>query len=179
MLSVIGTLSSWAIPVMVVGIPLYAYVFKKVPVYETFIEGAKEGFGMAVSIMPHLVGMIVAITVFRESGALDFFLSLVAPVLEPLMIPKEALPLGIIRAISGSAALGITTDILNTYGPDSLLGRIACTIQGSADTTLYVLTVYFGSVGIKKIGYSLKVGLLADFAGFLAAVYICLLVFGQ
>ena len=178
MLDFIGAISSWAIPLLVVGIPLYAYLVKKIPVYETFIDGAKDGFTTAITIMPHLVGMIVAITIFRESGALDFFLSIVEPILGPLMIPREALPLGIVRAISGSAALGMTSDIMSTYGPDSLIGRIASTIQGSADTTLYVLTVYFGSVGIKKIGYALKVGLIADFAGFLAAVYICVLVFG-
>ncbi|OEF98501.1 spore maturation protein [Desulfuribacillus alkaliarsenatis] len=174
----IAIISTWAIPSIVVGIPLYAYFIKKIPVYETFIEGAKSGFTTAITIMPHLVGMMVAITIFRESGALDFFLRLVEPILAPLMIPKEVFPLGILRPISGSAALGFTTDILNTYGPDSLIGRIASTVQGSTDTTLYVLTVYFGSVGVKKIRYALKVGLLADLGGFLAAVYICVLVFG-
>ncbi|OEH85721.1 spore maturation protein [Desulfuribacillus stibiiarsenatis] len=175
----VAKISSWAIPIIVVGIPLYAYAIKKIPVYEIFIDGAKNGFTTAISILPHLVGMMVAITVFRESGALDFFLLLLEPVLKPIMIPKEAIPLGLIRPISGSAALGITTDIMNTFGPDSMIGRIASTVQGSTDTTLYVLTVYFGSVGVKKIRYALKVGLLADVAGFIAAVYICLLFFGS
>jgi spore maturation protein B len=178
MLDVMSVISSWAIPLFVLGIPLYAFAIKKIPVYEVFIDGAKDGFQTAITIMPHLVGMMVAITIFRESGALDLFLAIIEPVLRPFMIPREALPLGIIRAISGSAALGLTTDILNTHGPDTLIGRIACTVQGSTDTTLYVLTVYFGSVGIKKIRYALKVGLIADLAGFLASVYICLLVFG-
>lgn len=178
MFDIIAIISAWAIPIIVVGIPLYAYVVKKIPVYEVFIDGAKNGFTTAITIMPHLVGMMVAITVFRESGALDLFLSIFEPIFRPLMIPKEVLPLGIIRPISGSAAIGLTTDLLSTYGPDSLIGRIASTVQGSTDTTLYVLTVYFGSVGVKKIRYALKVGLLADLAGFIAAVYICVLVFG-
>ena len=179
MLDVISIISAWAIPIIVIGILLYAYYIKKIPVYEVFIEGAKSGFSTAINIMPHLVGMMVAITVFRESGALEFFLNFVEPILRPLMIPKEAIPLGIIRPISGSAAIGLTTDILNTFGPDSLIGRIASTVQGSTDTTLYVITVYFGSVGIKKIRYALKVGLIADIGGFLPAVYICILVFGS
>lgn len=153
-------------------------MWKKVPAYENFVDGGKEGIKIAVSIIPFLVGMLVAITVFRTSGALDFFVQLIKPVLEWLGIPTEIVPLALIRPISGNAALGMMSDILKVHGPDTFIGKLASTIQGSTDTTLYVLTVYFGAVGIKKMGDALKVGLLADLVGIGAAIIIITWMFG-
>lgn len=177
MLTIVNILSMWAIPVMVAFIPLYA-MYKKVPVYESFVDGAKGGFQTAVNIIPHLVGMMVAISVFRASGAMDLVLDLVRPLFEWFRIPAEVFPLALLRPITGSGSLAFATDLMNQFGPDSLIGRMASTIQGSTDTTLYVLTVYFGAVGIRKTRYALKVGLLSDVVGFVAAVIICLIVFG-
>jgi spore maturation protein B len=171
-------ISTWAIPVIIVFIPLYA-VYRRVPAYESFVEGAKDGFGTAVSIIPHLVGMMVAITVFRASGALDLVIGMLRPVLDWFGIPGEVLPLAILRPITGAGSLAFTTDLIGQFGPDSMIGRIASTIQGSTDTTLYVLTVYFGAVGIRKAGYALKVGLISDAVGFIASIFVCYLVFGS
>lgn len=177
MYAIVSLISAWAIPVIIVFIPLYA-AYKKIPVYETFTDGAKEGFDTAIRIIPHLVGMMVAISVFRASGAMDLIIGLFRPFLDRFGIPGEVLPLGILRPITGAGSLAYTTDLIKEFGPDSMIGRIASTIQGSTDTTLYVLTVYFGAVGIRKTGYALKVGLISDAVGFLAAVAVCFLVFG-
>ena len=177
MYAVVSQLSAWAIPLLVAFIPLYAS-YRKVPVYESFIEGAKDGFQTSIAIIPHLVGMMVAISVFRASGAMDLFIGLIRPLLDRIGIPGEVFPLAILRPISGSGSLAYTTDLIRQYGPDSMIGRIASTIQGSTDTTLYVLTVYFGAVGIRKGKYALKVGLFSDVVGFFAAVIVCYLVFG-
>ncbi|RUT47704.1 spore maturation protein [Paenibacillus anaericanus] len=176
MLDWINVLSAWAVPVMIAFIPLYAYL-KRIPVYESFVDGAKDGFSTAIGIIPHLVGMMVAISVFRASGALDFFVGWMTPLLESLRVPPEVLPLGILRPLTGTGSLAFTTDLIKTYGPDSMIGRIASTVQGSTDTTLYVLTVYFGAVGIKNGRYALKVGLFSDIVGFIAAICVCLLMF--
>ncbi len=177
-MGIISLISLWFIPVLIGFILLYGTI-KKVPSYERFVEGGKEGIRIAVSLIPFLVGMLVAISVFRASGALDFFMNLIRPMLEAIGVPPEIAPLAIIRPISGSAALGIMSDIIATYGPDSFIGRLASTIQGSTDTTFYVLTVYFGAVGIKKMGDALKVGLLADLVGITSAIVIVTLVFGN
>ncbi|MFD0711114.1 spore maturation protein [Paenibacillus sp. GCM10027626] len=173
----ITIISAWTIPFMIVFIPLYA-AFKKVPVYETFLEGAKEGFGTAINIIPHLVGMMVAISMFRASGAMDLLSALIRPVFDQFGVPSEILPLGMLRPLTGAGSLAFTTELIKTYGPDSMIGRIASTIQGSTDTTLYVLTVYFGAVGIRRSRYALKVGLFSDLVGFIAAIFICLYIFG-
>jgi len=172
----ISLISAWAIPVIIVFIPLFA-AYRKVPVYEAFTEGAKDGFDTAIRIIPHLVGMMVAITVFRASGAMDLVIGLMRPFLDWIGIPGEVLPLAILRPITGAGSLAYTTDLIGQFGPDSLIGRMASTIQGSTDTTLYVLTVYFGAVGIRKSGYALKVGLISDAIGFIAAVAVCYFVF--
>ncbi|QJC51827.1 spore maturation protein [Paenibacillus albicereus] len=177
MYSIINLLSIWMIPAIIAFIPLYG-AFRKVPVYETFTEGAKEGFGTAIGIIPHLVGMMVAISMFRASGALDYVTGAMEPLLRHLGIPGEVLPLSLLRPLTGAGSLAFTSDLIATHGPDSMIGRIASTIQGSTDTTLYVLTVYFGAVGIRRTRYALKVGLMSDLVGFLAAVFICLYVFG-
>ncbi|OBZ18822.1 spore maturation protein [Bacillus sp. FJAT-27264] len=177
MLHFISLISAWAIPVLITFIPLYAFS-RKVPVYESFVEGAKDGFNTAISIIPHLVGMMVAISVFRASGALDYLMGFVAPLMQGLGVPSEVLPLGLLRPLTGTGSLAYTTDLIRVHGPDSLIGMIASTIQGSTDTTLYVLTVYFGAVGVRNGRYALKVGLFSDVVGFVAAIAICLLLFG-
>ncbi|RKN84627.1 spore maturation protein [Paenibacillus ginsengarvi] len=177
MYSLVSILSAWAIPVLIALIPLYG-MSRKVPVYESFVEGAKDGFDTAVKIIPHLVGMMVAISVFRASGAMDLMIGWLKPLLAYAGVPSEVLPLAILRPITGSGSLAYTADLIGQYGPDSLIGRMASTIQGSTDTTLYVLTVYFGAVGIRQGRYALKVGLFSDLVGFAASVAICLLVFG-
>ncbi|MCM3738824.1 spore maturation protein [Oceanobacillus luteolus] len=171
------TLSMWFIPCFLL-IVLVTASWKKLPSYELFVEGGKEGVKMAFSLLPFLVGMIVAITILRSSGALDALIGLLAPVLTLLGFPPEVLPLALIRPISGTAALGMTTELIQTYGPDSFIGRVASTMQGSTDTTLYILTIYFGAVGIKRMRYALKVGLLADLVGIIVSIVIVTLVFG-
>ncbi len=169
--------SVWVIPAFIAMVVLFALT-RRVNVFDAFVEGAKEGFGMAVRLIPFLVGMLVAIGLFRDSGAMDLLVNILAPLLSRIRVPPEIVPLAIMRPISGSSALAMTTEILQTSGPDSLLGRIASTMQGSTDTTLYIITVYFGAVGIRQVRHALAAGLLADLCGFIAAVVICRLVFG-
>ena len=169
MMEVFRSVSTWAIPTILFAVPLLALI-RGVRVYEVFCEGAKEGFEIAVRILPYLVAMFVAIGVFRASNALDALLSLIQPVTGLLGIPPEVVPLALIRPLSGSGSLGILAELLEEYGPDSLIGLIASTMQGSTETTLYVLTVYFGSVGVVKARHSLAVGLFADLVGFVVSV---------
>src|SRR5690625_6016471 len=157
-MSFITVFSVWAIPCFIMFILVVATI-KKVPAYELFVEGGKEGIQMAISILPFLLGMIVAIAILRSSGALDAFIDFLRPFLSKVGVPPDILPLAVIRPISGTAALAMTTEITEIYGPNSYIGRLAATMQGSTDTTLYILTVYFGAVGIKKMRYALKVGL--------------------
>ena len=172
----ITLISIWAIPFIVIMILLYG-TYKKVPTYEAFVEGGKEGIKIAVQLIPFLVGMLVAIQVFRASGAIDALISLIQPILSIFDVPAEIVPLALMRPISGTGALAITSDLIATHGPDSFIGRLASTMQGSTDTTLYILTVYFGAVGIKKMGDALKVGLLADLVGIIASIIIVSIVF--
>lgn len=177
-MEIISVFSLWFIPLLIGFILLYG-TWKRVPTYEAFVDGGKEGIKIAFTIIPFLVGMIVAISIFRASGALDFFLNLVRPFLERIGIPAEVVPLAILRPISGNAALGVTADLIATYGPDSFIGRLASVMQGSTDTTLYVLTVYFGAVGIKKMGDALKIGLLADLVAIVTSIIIVTVLFGK
>lgn len=177
MYDVISAISNYMLPALIVLIPLYA-LFRRVPVYESFVEGAKEGFPTAIQIIPHLVGMMFAVAIFRDTGAMDFYLQALTPIAHWLHIPSEVLPIGILRPISGTGSLAFVESIFRVFGPDSFMGKLASTIQASTDTTLYVITVYFGAVGVKKSLYALKVGLLADLIGFLASWMICTMMFG-
>jgi spore maturation protein B len=174
---VVNIFSQWVIPLVIVTVIIFSF-YRRLNVFDIFVEGAREGFRMAVRLIPFLVGMLVAIGLFRDSGAMDLLIGFVEPLLSRFKIPPEIMPLAIMRPISGSSALAITTEILQNYGPDSLPGRIASTMHGSTDTTLFILTVYFGAVGIHKSRHALPVGLLADLCGFLAAIVICRAVFG-
>ena len=175
-LQILETVSRWAIPFLLLTVPIYGFI-KKVPVYESFVEGAQEGFTTAIKIIPFLVGMMVSISVFRASGAMEYLTQILSPVTNYLGAPAEVLPLAIMRPLSGSGVLGMATELMRVYGPDSLIGRIASTMQGTTDTTFFVLTVYFGAVGIKKFRYAVVTGLTADITGFIASVYICILLF--
>mgnify|MGYP000880174478 FL=1 len=173
---IVQTAAAWVIPVFIFITLVYA-VIKKVDVFDSFVEGAKEGFTTSISLIPYLVAMLTAIGLLRASGALDLLTKILLPVLTTFNIPGEIIPLAIMRPLSGSGALGITAEILNSFGPDSFIGRLASTMQGSTDTTFFILTVYFGSVGIRRTRHALAVGLLADLAAFIASVIICSLVF--
>jgi spore maturation protein SpmA len=165
-------ISTWAIPFLLFVIPLFAFI-KKIKVYEVFIDGAKEGFQVAVRIIPFLVAILVAIGMFRASGAMDIFVYLLTPLTNLIGMPAEVLPAALMRPLSGSGSLGIITELLKSHGPDSLIGRMASTIYGCSETTFYVVAVYFGSVQIKNVRSSIWVGLIADLAGILGTVFIC------
>ncbi|PAV29535.1 spore maturation protein [Virgibacillus profundi] len=176
-MGILTSVSTWLIPCFLLLVLITA-TWKQVSTYEVFVEGGKEGVKMAFSLLPFLVGMIVSISILRSSGALEAFTNLITPFLVFIGIPPEIIPLALVRPISGTAALGMTTELIATNGPDSFIGRLASTMQGSTDTTLYILTVYFGAVGIKKMGYALKVGLLADLIGILASIIVVSIIFG-
>jgi spore maturation protein B len=169
--------SLWAIPFLLAFIPAWG-ALRSVKVYDTFIEGAEEGLQVAVRIIPFLVGMMVALGIFRASGAMDVVAGWITPLAARAGLPHEVLPLMLIRPLSGSAALAVTADLLKVHGPDSWVGRLASVMQGSTDTTFYVLTVYFGSVGIRRARYAVSVGLFADLVGFAAALAACRWFFG-
>jgi spore maturation protein SpmA len=173
-----GVLSFWVIPFLIAGLVLFGWA-RGARVYESFVEGAKEGFQVALRIIPYLVAILVAVAMFRASGCLDLFVAAVSPLTAPLGLPAEAVPMAILRPLSGSGAFGVMSEILSTRGPDTPLGYLVSTMQGSTDTTFYVLAVYFGAVGIKKTRHAVPAGLLADAAGIAAAVFICHLVWGQ
>ncbi|MFD2045903.1 spore maturation protein [Ornithinibacillus salinisoli] len=176
-MGIITMISTWIIPCFILCVLLIA-TWKKIPAYELFVEGGKEGVKMAFSLLPFLVGMIVSISILRSSGALEAFINLSTPLLAIVGIPPDIIPLALVRPISGTAALGMTTELIETHGPDSFMGRLASTMQGSTDTTLYIITIYFGAVGIRKMGYALKVGLLADLIGIIASIIVVTIVFG-
>lgn len=165
-------LSTWLIPLLLLAIPVLAGA-RRVKVYETFIEGAQEGFGVALRIIPYLVAMLVAIAMFRASGALDLLVVALSPLTAPLGMPAEVLPAALMRPLSGSGTLGVVSELMKTHGPDSFIGRLAGTLYGSTETTFYVLAVYFGAAGIRRTRHAVAAGLAGDLAGILAAVLIC------
>jgi spore maturation protein SpmB len=153
-------------------------MFRRVNVYETFIEGAKEGFPVVIRIIPYLVAILVAIGVFRASGAMEFMVVVAGKGFGLLGVNTdfvEALPTALMKPLSGSGARGMMVDAMQTYGADSFVGRLACTFQGSTDTTFYIIALYFGSVGVRKTRYAVQCGLLADFAAIVAAIFIAYL----
>lgn len=169
-------MSNFILPIMVLIIVLHG-IIKKINIYDTFVEGAKESFEMVLQMFPGILAMILGVNVFINSGILEFIFNYLKNFFLFLKIPFEIFPIILVRPISGNAALALTNSILEQFGPDSFLGRLVSVIQGSTDTTFYVLTLYFGTVGIKKIRYALWAGLLADFIGILIAIGIVNLLF--
>jgi len=168
----LNALSLLAIPFLLVMFPLYA-ALRRVPVYEEFVEGAREGFQVALRIIPFLVAMLVAIGFLRGAGAVEGFTNLLRAPLAAVGFPAELLPIALIRPLSGSASLAALGDLIKVHGPDSLLARSAATLFGSTETTFYVLAVYFGSVGVRRVRHALWAGLAADATGILTAVVVC------
>lgn len=168
--------SRWAVPLVFLSIPLWGLI-KRLPVYELFVTGAAEGARLCARIFPNLLAMLVVIGVFRETGALAALSSGLVPLCDRLGVPTEVLPLALLRPLSGSGALAVTADIIQTSGPDSFAGLLASVMQGSTDTTCYVLAVYFGAVGVRKYGTALTVGLAADAISFISAFLVCRVLF--
>lgn len=164
------------IPLMVLIIIMYG-VYKKVNVYDTFIEGSKESFEMILLLFPNLLGMLLAVNIFLKSNILTYLIDFLSPLFDFIHIPIEIIPMAIMRPISGNSSLAILNNLLNKHGPDSFLGRLASVVQGTNDTTLYVLTLYFGSVGIKKIKYALWAGLISDLIAIICSVIVVNILF--
>lgn len=176
-INIIDTISLLAIPALILFIVVFG-VIKKVKIYEAFVEGAKEGFNVGVRIIPYLVAMLVAIGIFRAGGAMEILASILSPITRLIGMPAEALPMAIIRPLSGSGALGVMSEIIKSHGPDSLIGRMVSVMMGSSETTFYVLAVYFGSVGIMKTRQAVPAGIIADVVAVLASVWLTNLIFG-
>lgn len=160
------------VPFMVLIILVHGYI-KGIDIYNTFIEGAMEGFKTAIKIMPYLIAIFIAIGIFRASTALDIFTSLLEPIIGLVGIPKEILPLVIIRPLSGSGALGVVRDIIANYGPDSYPGLVASIMMGSSETIFYTLSIYFGSIGVKDYKHTLKAALLAYVISIFTTILVC------
>jgi spore maturation protein SpmA len=174
---VVDAVSKLSIPFMLSVFPLYA-ALRHVKVYEEFVDGAKEGFDVAIRIIPYLVAILVAIGMFRAAGGIDMLSNALKPMMAALGFPPELLPMVLMRPLSGSGTLGLFRELVQQCGPDSLVSRIGGTVYGSTETTFYVLAVYFGSVAVKRTRYALPAGLIADLTGVIASVVVCKLVFG-
>ena len=172
-----GVMSYWMLPALVAGLILYGWSHG-VRVYDSLVVGAKQGFDVALRIIPYLVAILVAVGMFRASGGIDLLVQVIGPITALIRMPAEALPMAILRPLSGSGAFGVMAEIMTTHGPDSLIGYMVSTFQGSTETTFYTLAVYFGAVGIMNTRHTLPACLLADVAGILGAVFIVNLMFG-
>lgn len=169
--------SAWILPGLILGM-LTVGVARKVKIYEVFIKGAKEGFTMALTIIPYLVAILAAVGMLRASGGLDRIVGVLSPITGPLGLPGEVLPLALLRPLTGSGAFAITTDLIKTYGPDTYVGQLASTLNGSMETTFYVLAVYFGSVGVTRMRHAVPSGLIADCSGIIGSVIAVRLLLG-
>jgi len=173
-----GMTSFWMLPALVAGLVLYGWV-RRVRVYDSLVEGAKQGFDVALRIIPFLVAILVAIGMFRAAGGIDALVTVLGPITSLIGLPAEVLPVAVLRPLSGSGALGVAAETIQTYGPDSLIGYLTSTVYGSTETTFYTLAVYFGAIGIRNTRHTLPACLMADVAGILAATFIVNLLFGQ
>lgn len=171
------TLDNMIVPAVMCGILLYG-LWKRVDLFGVFLEGAKEGFGTAIDILPALVALMTCVGMFKASGALDILTHALAPVSDLLRLPGEAIPLAILRPISGSGALAIFDDLLHSFGPDSYVGRVASVMMGSSETTFYTIAVYFGALGIDRVRHTLPASLTADLVSFLMSAWMVRLLFG-
>ena len=171
-MTIINYLSAAAVPTVILLIISYG-VIEKNKVYDTFLEGAKEGLEVVIKIFPTLIGIFLAVGALRSSGILDLIINIIQPIIKVLKIPAEIMPLAILRPISGSASMAVATDIISQYGADNLIGLIASTIMGSTETTFYTIALYTSAVGIKKIRFVLVAALTADIVGMLVSVAVC------
>lgn len=176
-MGIIRHLSDFAIPAIFIVILLVA-VFKKVKAYDLFVDGAKEGIETIIRIMPSLVGLLVAVGVFKASGALDILIYILRPLIDLLGMPPQVAPLALLRPISGSASFAFVTEIIKAFGPDTYEGRVAAIMMGSTETIFYTLAVYYGAVGIKNIRYTLVAALMADIISVIASLWACKFIFG-
>lgn len=174
---IIDLVSVFVLPVLIVGFVLYG-VWKKVPVFEAFVDGAKGGFDVAVRIIPFLVGILFAIGMFRASGAMEFVINGVRPVLALIAIPAEVLPMMIMRPLTGSGSVAIVLDMIQQFGEDSVYVKMVATMFGSTETTFYVIAVYFGAINIRKTRHAIAAGLIADITAMLVAVWVVLWLYG-
>lgn len=174
--SILNVISIWALPFIIVLI-LTMGLIKKIPIYEVFTDGAKDGFKVAVNIIPYLVAIIVAISMLRASGAIEMLAAALSGVLTRFNIPADVLPVIFVRPLSGSAALGLFSDIATTVGANAYSTKLAAVMVGSSETTFYVLAVYFGAIGITKFRYALWVGILADIIAAVMSIVVCSYVF--
>ena len=172
-----GKISLFVLPFLVIVIIIYGFK-KKVDIYDTFCLGAMNGLKTSLKVFPFLCGMIFAVNLIVDSGLINFIFSPLTNILSKVNLPIDILPMAFLRPISGTASLALLNDILGNFGPDSFVGRVASTIQGSTDTTFYVITLYFGSIGVTKIKYALKVGLFADLIGITLSFILVYLFFG-
>ncbi|MGE5507280.1 MAG: spore maturation protein [Chitinophagales bacterium] len=177
MSELVRTVSLLAIPLVLLLVPWYAYL-RRVAVYEEFVRGAGRAFGVGVRIIPYLVAMLVAVSIFRASGAMELLAEAVAPATRLIGLPPELLPLALVRPLSGSGSLALLAEATRAYGPDSFNGRLAAMMVGCTETTFYVLAVYFGAARVRHLRYAVALGLIADAAGLVAATVICRAVFG-
>jgi|AGTN01.2.fsa_nt_gi Uncharacterized membrane protein len=175
-MQVITYISAAFVPAFIALIVVYGAV-KKVNVYESFVRGAKQGFSTVVRILPYVVGFVFAIQIFSASGCFDYIAAALSPVLEPVGIPPEVLPLALMQPFSGSASIAMLTTLLNRYGPDSFIGRASSTMMGSSETIFYTVSLYYGSVGVKKTRYTIPAAIISAIAGVIASVLVCRLFF--
>jgi len=170
-------MSSWVLPLLMFGIVLFGFA-RRVKVYEVLVSAGKEGFQVAVLIIPYLVAIMVAVSLFRASGAMDAMVSGLGKLTGPLGFPPEALPMALIRPLSGTGAIAVLAETMKTYGPDSFVGYLTSTINGSMETTFYVLAVYFGSVQVRALRHTVAACLLTDLSGIVVSTLLCHLFFG-
>lgn len=169
---------NYLIPIIVIIILIYG-LYKKVDIFDTFLLGVKEGLKSSINLFPTIFAMIIAINLLTNSGFILDLSNTLKPLFNKISFPVEVFSLAILRPISGSASLSMLSEILNNYGPDSFIGRVASVMQGSTDTTIYIISLYFASIGVKKIKYSLIVGLLSDLISIILSVVIVTLIFGN
>lgn len=169
---------NYLIPIIVIIILIYG-LYKKVDIFDTFLLGVKEGLNSSINLFPTIFAMIIAINLLTKSGFILDLSNILKPLFNKISFPVEVLSLAILRPISGSASLSMLSEILSNYGPDSFIGRVASVMQGSTDTTIYIISLYFASIGVKKIKYSLIVGLLSDLISIILSVVIVTLIFGN
>lgn len=174
---IVEVVSVFVLPLLIVGFPLYG-LLKRVPVYEEFVDGAKDGFKVAVTIIPYLVAILFAIGMFRASGAMEFMVDGLRPLLGWFGVPPEVLPMMVIRPLTGSGSAAIVLDMIQTYGEDSILVKMVATMFGSTETTFYVIAVYFGAVNVRKTRHAVPAGLIADIVAMFAAVFVVQWLFG-